>query len=142
MDQSNVKSEPNGGDVPFGLTQEAVNQFAKVTASLLQHIPTEAMARLHARFELGIKSYGEKSWNANSNQSALTDIKFIRDRIAHAHAHLRHLLEELNEGIRSGEFKFTDDDPAAIMWFGVFMACAQTALKELTNKEQQCSTLK
>lgn len=105
----------------------------------LRHIPTEAIRRLHERFQLGVANYGEKSWNANNNPAALTDLQFIADRIEHAKAHIAHLQMEFARGVETGKFEFTDDDPAAIMWFGTFTACAQTALRKL-QEEKTCQT--
>jgi hypothetical protein len=105
----------------------------------LRHIPPEAIRRLHGRFELGVANYGEKSWNANNNPAALTDLRFIADRIEHAKIHIEHLQMEFARGVETGKFEFTDDDPAAIMWFGTFAACAQTALLKL-QEEKACKT--
>lgn len=105
----------------------------------LQHIPPEALRRLHERFELGVANYGEKSWNSHNNPAALTDLQFIRDRIEHVKIHIEHFLAEFARGAEAGKFEFTDDDPAAIMWFGAFAACAQTALLKL-QEEKACKT--
>ncbi len=94
----------------------------------LHLIPTEALLRTAARFELGIERKGaDKAWNACSeNQSCLSDKQFVLDRIGHV---ILHALSLRDKVLRNAPLD-GDDDAGAIAWSGAFLCCATKALDD------------
>lgn len=91
-------------------------------------IPTEALTRLAARFELGLERKGDKAWNAiTDNQQCLTARDFVLSRIDHVIGHAMKLRDKLVRGM-----PLDDDDAGAIIWGGAFLCCA-TAAKPAAN---------
>lgn len=77
-------------------------------------IPTEALARIAARFEYGAIKYGENNW-----QKGVHDKAYILDRINHAIEHLMNLKDHVHYGDRLEEL--VDDDAAAIILNVIFV---------------------
>ena len=115
----------------------AGGKVSSTRAPAFQLIPTEALLRLIARFELGRERKKEKAWNARSeNQEVLLDREFAIERIDHL---MRHALT-LRDKIQRGAPMEGDDDAAAISWSGAFLCCATKAMAEATPDEQKnCS---
>jgi hypothetical protein len=92
----------------------------------LELIPREALIRLAGRFELGVKNYQDKAWNALSpNQECLSDRDMAIARAAHALDHASKLI-----AILSGQMPDDGDDHAgAILWAGSFLAMASDVLR-------------
>lgn len=90
-------------------------------------IPTEVIDVLADRFQTGIDRKGDKSWNAiSSNQAVLDDIDFAIDRCGHAVRHAMQLRDKLHS--RDIEGLKVDNDAAAILWAGAFLACVVNRL--------------
>ena len=88
-------------------------------------IPYKAQLRLAKRFEVGLETHKEKSWNARSKQDALTDEEFIIARASHVIHHAMKLIAKRTGQLPPDE----DDDAAAIAWGGIFL-CEATELKK------------
>lgn len=120
-------SELNSNQVLF-----AGGKAASTKGPRYELIPTVSLTRLAARFELGIKKKGDKSWNALSgNQEILGDIDFAIDRCGHVVAHAMKLRDKLAEAkVKNIPFVIGDDDAAAIAWAGAFLCCVTETLKD------------
>lgn len=95
-------------------------------------IPHDAILRLIAVMEKGIERKGDRAWNAlSNNQACLLDEQFIISRIEHVINHAYSLLRR----IRSKDWVGLDthDDPAAIMWSGMFF-CEVTRAMQAKEK--------
>jgi hypothetical protein len=97
--------------------------------------PETSIEALEARFEKGVASYGEKAWNATSDQSCLDNYDFISDRMTHAAQHMRLAWEKLR-GITDDD---GDDDGAAIMWFGAMLSEARRRRLKQTESSKAIS---
>ena len=81
-------------------------------------IPRAAYLALVRRAEKGVEAYKEKNWSAISDdQSALDNRAFAIARCTHIIEHALRLMEAL---IKGGPWE-PDEDPAAIMWGGMFL---------------------
>jgi Zn finger protein HypA/HybF involved in hydrogenase expression len=90
-------------------------------------IPRIALERLAARFALGQKKKGDKSWNAlSNNQEVLLDKDWMIERLSHV---IDHALI-LRDKIASNDIEaiLSDDDAGAIAWAGCFLICATDAM--------------
>lgn len=101
-------------------------------------IPTEALAQIADRFELGIARKGDRAWNALSkNQEILTNREFVIERISHIIHHAMKLRDKINNSDFEGMKE--DSDAGAIAWGGVFLLSAVSALlKENQNEPTNC----
>lgn len=109
-----------------------------VTSSKIPRLelnPTEAIVRLAARFEEGIRRKPPgKAWNAlSANQEVLVDKEFILARIGHVEYHCLKLRDKIK-----GDWPLTDDDDAgAVIWGGAFLCCATKALEDSKTAENR-----
>lgn len=93
-------------------------------------IPRNALIRLANVFQLGIERKGEAAWNVYSSQEALGDREFTLDRISHIIKHALIYRDKLIGAIDWEDPKYKEDDAAAIMWGGAFLAEAEDYVKK------------
>jgi len=101
--------------------QHLVNFSSGTTSSKIPRfdlIPYKAQLRLTKRFEDGLETHKEKSWNARSKQDALQDEEFIIARASHVIHHAMKLIAKRTGQLPPDE----DDDAAAIAWGGIFLS--------------------
>ena len=91
-------------------------------------IPYEALVRMAARFELGLERYGLDNW-----RNGIRDADYVRERVSHLMNHCARLLEKLSG--RMGDDG--EDDVAAILWAGAFLAARTTCACGATILPQQ-----
>ena len=107
-------------------------------------IPRVLIDNLARRFGAGVASKGDKAWNAlSANQSLLTNLDFLKDRLGHAIRHSYLLLEQISQIHQAEDLlkvgAFLPDpaeDAAAICWNGGYAICALAAIHELVIAEQ------
>lgn len=97
-------------------------------------IPTDALAQLADRFELGVARKGDRAWNALSkNQEILTNREFVIERISHIIHHAMKLRDKINGDDFAGMEE--DSDAGAIAWGGIFLLSAVSALLKEKRSE-------
>lgn len=85
-------------------------------------IPKNALERLANVFQRGINRKGDAAWNVYGSQEALTDINFVIDRVSHIIKHALQYRDKLIGKIDWNDPNYPEDDAAAIMWGGAFLA--------------------
>lgn len=95
-------------------------------------IPLSALSRISNRFEVGLITHKEKSWNARAeNQLPLEDKEWLIERACHAIDHaLKYIAKATGQIPDDG-----DDDVAAIAWAGICLTAASEREKEKAKEK-------
>jgi len=94
-------------------------------------IPTWALQRIAARFQMGAEKYGENNW-----QKGASDKEFTLDRLNHAIEHLLLVRDQIHDDVLfASHERFTagsvDDDLAAVILNTIFVMSFQRTNEEI-----------